>query len=209
MTMSWSVYSSLLSHQLCWHLPAVPGATGSGAVHQGCGCAAYQTATAGCSQGSRGYWGAGERSSQTIGRMLPSSCLWSSWVSGCALSVVINRATGPGINDHLLCCQPCQVSPSSAILTPPHAWPCYLQPFNPAQHKVLCEELKHLYTAITRAKNSVIIFDDNPTARAPFYYFLSRLGLSKLVLTSLMEVGGTNPCTWQSSWLLASLDVLS
>ncbi len=40
-----------------------------------------------------------------------------------------------------------------------------------------------------RAKNSVTVFDDNPTARAPFYYFLARLGLGKLVLTSLMEVG--------------------
>lgn len=32
---------------------------------------------------------------------------------------------------------------------------------------LLCEELKHLYTALTRAKNNVVIFDSNTAKRAP------------------------------------------
>eukprot|EP00887_Chlorella_sp_A99_P006107 scaffold22.g6107.t1 len=63
-------------------------------------------------------------------------------------------------------------------------------PFDPAAHKLLCEELKHLYTAITRAKNSVIIFDANEAARAPFYYFIRRLGLGRMVTRTLMEASG-------------------
>jgi hypothetical protein len=45
----------------------------------------------------------------------------------------------------------------------------------------LCDELKHLYTALTRAKNFVAIFDSDADARAPFYYFLARLGLGRIV----------------------------
>ena len=31
-------------------------------------------------------------------------------------------------------------------------------PFDEHQHVLLCEELKHLYTAITRAKNNGVVF---------------------------------------------------
>ncbi len=53
--------------------------------------------------------------------------------------------------------------------------------FDPKRHVVLAEELKHLYTAITRAKNNVIIFDSNPRRREPFYHLLQRLGLARTV----------------------------
>ncbi len=49
---------------------------------------------------------------------------------------------------------------TAALLLLPHSqrlphWHIYLQPFDESQHKLLCEELKHLYTAVTRAKNAV------------------------------------------------------
>jgi ATP-dependent exoDNAse (exonuclease V) beta subunit len=50
------------------------------------------------------------------------------------------------------------------------------------QHDVLlCEELKYLYTALTRAKNNVIIFDSNTANRAPFFNYLRRLGMAQYV----------------------------
>jgi hypothetical protein len=51
--------------------------------------------------------------------------------------------------------------------------------FNPAQHAILSEELKHLYTAMTRAKNNVIICDSSPSKSAPFYHLLQRLGMAR------------------------------
>lgn len=44
---------------------------------------------------------------------------------------------------------------------------------------LLCEEFKHLYTGITRAKNNVIVFDRNKAKRAPFFHYLRRLGLAQ------------------------------
>ncbi|KAL0051259.1 hypothetical protein WJX82_004398 [Trebouxia sp. C0006] len=56
------------------------------------------------------------------------------------------------------------------------------------QHDVLlCEELKYLYTALTRAKNNVIIFDSNTAKRAPFFNYLRRLGMAQYVSRSVME----------------------
>ncbi|XP_041361943.1 TPR and ankyrin repeat-containing protein 1-like [Gigantopelta aegis] len=47
--------------------------------------------------------------------------------------------------------------------------------FNPNQHKVLNSELKHLYTALTRARANVWIFDESEEKRAPmFEYFKAR-----------------------------------
>ncbi|XP_064596809.1 TPR and ankyrin repeat-containing protein 1-like [Liolophura sinensis] len=47
--------------------------------------------------------------------------------------------------------------------------------FNPDQHKVLCSELKHLYTALTRARVNVWIFDEDAENRAPMFdYFKAR-----------------------------------
>ncbi|DBA81851.1 TPA: hypothetical protein ACH3X1_007570 [Trebouxia sp. C0004] len=56
------------------------------------------------------------------------------------------------------------------------------------QHDVLlCEELKYLYTALTRAKNNVIMFDSNTAKRAPFFNYLRRLGMAQYVSRSVME----------------------
>lgn len=47
--------------------------------------------------------------------------------------------------------------------------------FDPNQHKVLNSELKQLYTAVTRARVNVWIFDEDPDKRAPmFEYFKAR-----------------------------------
>ena len=54
--------------------------------------------------------------------------------------------------------------------------------FDDRSHVLLSEELKHLYTALTRAKGNVVIFDSDPVKRAPFYYFLRRLGMARIVL---------------------------
>jgi len=61
--------------------------------------------------------------------------------------------------------------------------------FEESKHVLLCEELKHLYTAITRAKNNVVIFDQNPRKRAPFYHYLRRCGLARDVRESLLVDG--------------------
>ncbi|KAL0040884.1 hypothetical protein WJX79_008605 [Trebouxia sp. C0005] len=52
---------------------------------------------------------------------------------------------------------------------------------------LLCEELKQLYTALTRAKNNVIMFDSNMAKRAPFFNYLRRLGMAQYVSSSVME----------------------
>lgn len=47
--------------------------------------------------------------------------------------------------------------------------------FDPNVHKVLNSELKHLYTALTRARVNVWIFDEDGEKRAPmFEYFKVR-----------------------------------
>ena len=49
------------------------------------------------------------------------------------------------------------------------------------RHAADPQELKHLYTAITRAKNNIIIFDRSPEKRAPFFQYLRRRGLARVV----------------------------
>ncbi|GLI67621.1 hypothetical protein VaNZ11_011868, partial [Volvox africanus] len=61
--------------------------------------------------------------------------------------------------------------------------------FDERSHVLLAEELKHLYTALTRAKNNVVIFDRNPTKRAPFYHLLQSLGIARAVHRTLLEDG--------------------
>lgn len=63
-------------------------------------------------------------------------------------------------------------------------------PFDDSQHKLLCEELKHLYTAVTHAKNAVVFFDSDPHAHAAFYYLLARLGLARVVAGTLQLEDG-------------------
>ncbi|KAK9807285.1 hypothetical protein WJX73_007725 [Symbiochloris irregularis] len=61
--------------------------------------------------------------------------------------------------------------------------------FDARAHVLLSEELKHLYTAITRAKNNIVIFDSSPAKRAPFFHFLRRLGMARVVKGSLTTHG--------------------
>jgi hypothetical protein len=52
-----------------------------------------------------------------------------------------------------------------------------LPEFNGQEHHIMCSELKQLYTAITRARVRVVIYDEDPAARAPLFYYFERLGL--------------------------------
>ncbi|CAD7695958.1 unnamed protein product [Ostreobium quekettii] len=61
--------------------------------------------------------------------------------------------------------------------------------FDKREHVLLCEELKHLYTAVTRAKNNLIIFDQNKAKRAPMFHYLARRGLARIVKHSLLTDG--------------------
>ncbi|XP_063425387.1 TPR and ankyrin repeat-containing protein 1-like [Mytilus trossulus] len=54
-------------------------------------------------------------------------------------------------------------------------------PFNPKQHKVLSSELKQLYTAITRARQNVWIFDEDKEQRKPIFEYFQALHLVELV----------------------------
>ena len=59
--------------------------------------------------------------------------------------------------------------------------------FDANLHKILNSELKHLYTALTRARVNVWIFDQDVDKRAPmFEYFKAR----KLVKFVSMQEGG-------------------
>ncbi|KAK3248344.1 hypothetical protein CYMTET_42187 [Cymbomonas tetramitiformis] len=59
--------------------------------------------------------------------------------------------------------------------------------FDPRQHKVLLEELRHLYTAITRARVRVWLYDEDQEARAPAWWLLERRGLVRVVDSVLAE----------------------
>ncbi|XP_056000419.1 uncharacterized protein LOC125653487 isoform X3 [Ostrea edulis] len=49
--------------------------------------------------------------------------------------------------------------------------------FDQRKHKVLNTELKLLYTAITRARTNVWIFDEDDESRAPMFYYFQERGL--------------------------------
>lgn len=47
--------------------------------------------------------------------------------------------------------------------------------FDPRKHKILNTELKRLYTALTRARTNVWIFDEDEECRFPMFdYFIKR-----------------------------------
>jgi hypothetical protein len=71
---------------------------------------------------------------------------------------------------------------------------------DPSTQVVLCEELKHLYTAITRAKNNVIICDSSVAQRAPFYALLCGLGLARSARTSLHAGGPSASRSGPAEW---------
>ena len=53
--------------------------------------------------------------------------------------------------------------------------------FDPNKHKILNSELKQLYTALTRARVNVWIYDEDKTIRAPMFDYFRRRGLVDLV----------------------------
>ena len=55
--------------------------------------------------------------------------------------------------------------------------------FDSTKHKILNSELKHLYTAITRARVNVWIYDEDDEKRKPMFEYLKarRLAISKSV----------------------------
>lgn len=54
----------------------------------------------------------------------------------------------------------------------------YLEQFEHSKHTLLCEELKHLYTAITRCRKSLVFFDSDKEKSAPFFNHLKSRGLA-------------------------------
>ena len=60
--------------------------------------------------------------------------------------------------------------------------------FDPNQHKILCSELKQLYTALTRARVNVWIYDEDTDKRGPMFEYFKALNLVKPVdITELNE----------------------
>ena len=53
--------------------------------------------------------------------------------------------------------------------------------FDRDQHKVLNSELKYLYTAVTRARDNVWIFDEDANARAPMFEYFRACNLVEVV----------------------------
>ena len=49
--------------------------------------------------------------------------------------------------------------------------------FNPDQHKILVSEFKYLYTALTRARVNVWLFDESEEARAPMFEYFQKRGV--------------------------------
>ena len=49
--------------------------------------------------------------------------------------------------------------------------------FNPDQHKILVSEFKYLYTALTRARVNVWLFDECEEARAPMFEYFQKRGV--------------------------------
>ncbi|XP_061422296.1 TPR and ankyrin repeat-containing protein 1 isoform X4 [Lethenteron reissneri] len=56
--------------------------------------------------------------------------------------------------------------------------------FDSIAHKVLISELKHLYTAVTRARVNLWVFDDHKEKRTPMFRYLVRRNLVSLVRTT-------------------------
>ena len=56
--------------------------------------------------------------------------------------------------------------------------------FDEKEHKSLCADLKYLYTAITRAKCNLWIYDSDKTKRLPMFDYWHKRGLVKVVSTT-------------------------
>ncbi|XP_062612431.1 TPR and ankyrin repeat-containing protein 1-like, partial [Saccostrea cucullata] len=73
--------------------------------------------------------------------------------------------------------------------------------FNPIKHKVLNTELKHLYTAVTRARDHVWIFDADKEKRAPMFEYFRARNMAKNTTESketgiLMHAEDSTPEDW-------------
>jgi heptaprenylglyceryl phosphate synthase len=53
--------------------------------------------------------------------------------------------------------------------------------FDPGKHNILNSELKHLYTALTRARVNIWIFDEDEEARKPMFSYFQALKLVRTV----------------------------
>ena len=69
--------------------------------------------------------------------------------------------------------------------------------FNPMEHSILLSELKHLYTALTRARCRIIVFDEDHQKRAPMFELFERSGLMKV--TTIEEEGSQEVFAVQTS----------
>ena len=56
--------------------------------------------------------------------------------------------------------------------------------FDEKEHKSLCADLKYLYTAVTRAKCNLWIYDSDKTKRLPMFDYWHKRGLVKVVSTT-------------------------
>ena len=52
--------------------------------------------------------------------------------------------------------------------------------FNQNKHKILISELKHLYTAVTRARANLYIFDEDEDKRQPMFHYFASCGLVEI-----------------------------
>lgn len=69
--------------------------------------------------------------------------------------------------------------------------------FDPNQHRVLNLELKHLYTAVTRARINVWIFDEDLDKRAPMFEYFKARNLTRNVTCVEVENGNL----WKHTFL--------
>ena len=63
--------------------------------------------------------------------------------------------------------------------------------FDPVRDNILCEELKMLYVAMTRARKRCFVYDSSTERRAPLFGYLSRAGVAESGLESLLSVTKT------------------
>lgn len=57
----------------------------------------------------------------------------------------------------------------------------------------LCSDLKLLYTAITRPRKTLIIYDEDPTCRKLIERMWENLGIIQIVTKNLIEEEALNP----------------
>jgi ATP-dependent exoDNAse (exonuclease V) beta subunit len=72
--------------------------------------------------------------------------------------------------------------------------------FDVRKHMMLCEELKHLYVAITRAKHRVFLFDSDADKRRPMYRFMQERQLVVADWHYDLQEGGLALKSHASEW---------